>query len=258
MYRRSLILRLLVFCPLRRRNIVRARYGTGYNFYRDKEQRWNLNFTAQEMKTHRDLQRMLPQALTPYLDEWVAPGGPRDILLNAKVYGKLSPRTEWDDMAMFPLSGGRRMREGQLSKELPAWTYAAIGTAVHPHMARYTYATQILLMDDREIQTAADGLGDRPETVRQYYDFVPVQNRTDKANTMILDSIDKIRERHTAEDRLEELAKQLAQLPPDELQALLAQVQPTSQIAPSTERHDHHVGPTDRRPRQKPNQGRAA
>jgi integrase len=153
-YRNTLMVALLVHCPIRLRNLTMIRIGRHLN---NIEDRYQLDFEPSEVKTDRYLTLTLPTELTPYVDTWLEVWRP--ILLKDPVI----------DAFWIGIKGAPMQNRGVYGCVIAA-TEAAFGTSINPHLFRDIAASWIVDMTPENVGIASSLLGHiNPATTEDHY-----------------------------------------------------------------------------------------
>ena len=154
-YRDGLMIAILAARPVRLKNLTAIELGS--HLLRIDDLYW-LVFEAHEVKNRMHIEVPVPEALTPYIDDYLARHRPR--LLQGKESSRL-----WISRFGGPLSSGSIHRQVKLH------TKAAFGKAIHPHLFRDCAATSIAIHDPEHVRIAANILGHHNlATTQKYYD----------------------------------------------------------------------------------------
>lgn len=147
--RDTLLVALLLACPLREHNLAimelglhLVRLGTG------GEVSWHLRFEPDETKTGQALHLVVPSALTPYVDHYLAqvrPGFP----------GAATHAHVW------PAQKGRPMAEATIYASVMSTSQRLFGTALNPHAFRTLAATLLAEASPEDALHARPLLGHR-------------------------------------------------------------------------------------------------
>jgi len=153
-YRDGLMIALLVFAPLRRRNLAsleigRHVIGEGNNRY--------IVVPASETKTRTPIEFAIPELLLPDLDIYLRVVRPR-LLKDTQCQALwISPR-------------GTALRYGAFGDIISRHTLARLGTRLSPHDTRDAAATTWALFDPTKIGTATDLLSHTDgRTMQRHY-----------------------------------------------------------------------------------------
>jgi site-specific recombinase XerC len=154
-YRNSLMMALLICCPiLRRKNLVSIRIGRHLQALPD---RFRLSFSADEVKGGRPVDVILPEDLviymTHYLEEW------RPLL-----------QPDPTEDALWIGKDGEPLKELQTYLNFRNLTKRLLGQAINPHLFRDCAATFVAMEDPHHIGVASQILGHADlKTTEQYY-----------------------------------------------------------------------------------------
>jgi integrase len=173
-YRNTLMVTLLVHCPIRLRNLVMIRIG---KHLIKVEDRYQLDFEPSEVKTDRYLTHFLPAELTPYVDIWLEAWRP--LLLKDPVID-----------AFWVGIKGKPMRSRGVYGCVVATTEDAFGTSINPHLFRDIAASWIVDMTPENIGIASSLLGHiNPATTEDHY----IQANQSIAGARYRSSVDELR-----------------------------------------------------------------
>jgi integrase len=179
-YRNTLMVALLVHCPLRLRNLVMIRSGKHLNKVGD---RYQLDFEPSEVKTDRYLTLFLPTELTAYVDSWLEVWRP--ILLKDPAI----------DAFWIGVRGNRMQSRGVYGCVITT-TEAAFGTSINPHLFRDIAASWVVDMTPENVGIASSLLGHiNPATTEDHY----IQANQAVAGARYRASIDTLRNKFTRE-----------------------------------------------------------
>ena len=153
-YRNTLMVALLVHCPIRLRNLVMIRIGKHLNKVDD---RYKLDFEPSEVKTDRYFTHFLPTELTAHVDAWLKTWRP--ILLK-----------DTDIDAFWIGIRGQPMQNRGVYGCVIATTEAAFGTSINPHLFRDIAASWVVDMTPANVGIASSLLGHiNPATTEDHY-----------------------------------------------------------------------------------------
>ena len=179
-YRNTLMVALIVHCPIRLRNLVMIRIGKHLNKVDD---RYQLDFERAEVKTDRYLTLTLPTELTSYVDIWLEVWRPlllKDPNINAFWVG----------------IKGDPMRSRGVYGCVVATTEVAFGTSINPHLFRDIAASWIVDMTPENIGIASSILGHiNPATTEDHY----IQANQSIAGARYRSSVDELRNQFSNE-----------------------------------------------------------
>jgi integrase len=154
LYRDTLIVALLIACPVRLRNLAMIEIGTHLQLI---HREWHLRFDEAETKTRQPIHLVLPRELDPFLDLYLGTVWPA------------FPRIA-GDRHLWPGQKARPMAEITIYNAVIARTRALFGTAVAPHAFRTIAATFLSESSPEDALHARPLLGHRqPETTERYY-----------------------------------------------------------------------------------------
>jgi integrase/recombinase XerD len=155
-YRDGLMIALLAYRPIRRKNLAMMRLGrhlvkvTGC---------WQILFAAEETKSHVPYEAVLPSALTPRLERYLDVHRP--VLMRGKQADNqanvLPAHSEHD--ALWVSQRGTQLSIAALAGRIAAHTKAAFGRRVSPHLFRDAAATSIAVDNPKYIGDASLVLG---------------------------------------------------------------------------------------------------
>lgn len=152
--RDGLMIACLAARPLRRRTFCRLEIGRSM-VRTDNE--YLLRIPADETKTRQPYEAPLPEALTPYLDEYI--GVLRPTLLGAKASSRL-----------WITHMGTELTTDSFYLRLRKVTQRELGVPLNPHIFRDSLATSIAIDDPTHIRAAAPLLGHRSlSTTNRHY-----------------------------------------------------------------------------------------
>lgn len=153
-YRDTLLVALLLACPVRERNL--AMMEIGRHLVRRGEE-WHLCFEPRETKTGQALHLVAPSGLTGYLDEYLT-------RIRPTFRGAPSHAGVW------PAQKGRPMAEATIYGSVMATSRRLFGAALHPHAFRSLAATLLAETSPADALHARPLLGHRQMgTTARYY-----------------------------------------------------------------------------------------
>jgi integrase len=153
-YRDVLLVAFLLACPIRERNLAIVELGR--HLVRVSGD-WHLRFEPEETKTGQALHLVVPAALTPYLDDYMA-------RIRPAFPGAATHAHVW------PAQKGRPMAEETIYASVMATSKRLFGTALNPHAFRSLAATLLAESSPEDALHARLLLGHRqPETTEKYY-----------------------------------------------------------------------------------------
>jgi site-specific recombinase XerD len=153
-YRDTLMVALLLACPVRERNLAMMQLGRHLVPLGDE---WHLRFEPGETKTRQALHLVVPLALTRFVVDYLARGRPG------------FPRAATHDH-VWPAQKGRLMAEETIYSSVMPTSARLFGTALNPHAFRSLAATLLAETSSEDAQHAQALLGHRqPETTEKYY-----------------------------------------------------------------------------------------
>ena len=153
-YRNTLMIAILINCPIRLRNLSMIRIDKHLVF---DGARYRLDFEPAEVKTDRYLSCTLPENLTPHLSQWLNHWRPR--LMAAS-----------DHDAFWVGIRGAPMRPRGIYGCVISTTEAAFGVSINPHLFRDIAVSWIIDMDPAHAGITAPMLGHtNPRTTEEHY-----------------------------------------------------------------------------------------
>lgn len=153
-YRDTLIVALLIACPIRLRNLTMM--AVGRHLSREGNA-WHLRFAAGETKTRQPLHLIVPDALTPFVDEYLA-------RIRSTFPGACSHDRVW------AAAKGEPMAYETIYDRVRLTTQRLFGTALNPHAFRTIAATLLAETSPEDALHARSLLGHRkPTTTEQHY-----------------------------------------------------------------------------------------
>lgn len=153
-YRDGLMIALLATRPLRRRTLASIRVGKQLIRVNGD---WWLIFAGADVKTGRPIEFEWPQALTPWLEDYLEHWWPH--FRNIKSHKAL-----WASRNGTPMGGTA------LNVRICHYTEKAFGTSISVHLFRDCVATTIAQRDPAHVGTARELLGhSRLDTTHQHY-----------------------------------------------------------------------------------------
>ena len=153
-YRNTLMIAILINCPIRLRNLSMIRIDKHLVF---DGARYRLDFEPAEVKTDRYLSCTLPENLTPHLSQWL---------------NHLRPRlmAESDHDAFWVGIRGAPMRPRGIYGCVISTTEAAFGVSINPHLFRDIAVSWIIDMDPAHAGITSPMLGHtNPRTTEEHY-----------------------------------------------------------------------------------------
>ena len=186
-YRNGLIIALLGYSAIRRRNL--AMIEIGRHLTEDGEG-YRLDFTAQETKQKRKISFILPAALVTALNRYLQVYRP--VLL------ELGPHQGKAGSALWVGADGDRLNAGGIYRATTEYTKAKLGYAVSPHRFRDSAATTIATEDPAHVRDILAVLGhSSPATSERHYN----QAGTIEASQAYHKALRKLRSRHARRRR---------------------------------------------------------
>lgn len=174
-YRDTLIVALLLACPLRLRNLAMMELGRHLVRIGDE---WHLRFEPGETKTGQPLHLIVPAALTRFMDEYlerIRPAFP----------GVGSHRCVW------AAQKGRPMAEETIYDRVVQTSERLFGTALNPHAFRTLAATLLAETSPEDALRARPLLGHRQfATTEQFY----IRANQLSAARRVADALQRIRD----------------------------------------------------------------
>ena len=154
-YRDGLMIALLAARPARLKNLTAIRIG--HHLIRSDDVYW-LVFEAREVKNHRHIEVPIPEALAPYMGDYLAHHRPR------LLQGHQSDRL-W--ISRF----GGDLSSNSIRRQIKLHTEVAFGKPIYPHLFRDCAATSIAIHDPEHVWITANILGNNTlATSQKYYD----------------------------------------------------------------------------------------
>jgi integrase len=158
-FRDGLMIALLIFCPLRRRNLASLAIGNGLERQGDH---WQIRIPGEETKSGREIFCRWPGQLDVALAEYLTVHRPA-LLVRYAVRG---PATE----ALWISRHGRKMSSQAIYETVCRRTEVEFGTAIHPHAFRHIAATTIATSAPEQIDLIMTILGHSSiRTSEKYY-----------------------------------------------------------------------------------------
>lgn len=159
-YRDGLIVALLAYRPVRIKNLASMRLGQHVKKISGK---WWILFAAEETKSRRPYEALVPEALTPRLQRYLE--WHRRILLRGESGG---PEADID--ALWVSEVATQLETGALARRIVNHTKAEFGSSVPPHWFRDAAATSIAVDNPRHVGDAQLVLGHAGlETTQKHY-----------------------------------------------------------------------------------------
>ncbi len=153
-YRDTLLVALLIACPIRERNL--AQMEMGRHLVRVGED-WHLRFEPAETKTTQALHLVVPSKLTGYVDNYLA-------RIRPAFPGAATHAHVW------PAQKGRPIAEETIYSSVMAISQRLFGTALNPHAFRSLAATLLAETSPEDALHARPLLGHRqPKTTEKHY-----------------------------------------------------------------------------------------
>ena len=159
-FRDGLMIALLAYVPLRRKNFTRL--ALGHSLVR-RQGRWFIQLTPEETKTHAWFELALPEALEPWLGRYLGNYRPR---LLARTGRWQQPAGD----ALWVSSHGSPITEIALYDRIRRRTSERFGAGVSPHLFRDAAASTLATEAPLHVRIAAPLLGHRSfQTTEKYY-----------------------------------------------------------------------------------------
>jgi integrase len=154
-FRDGLVIALLAARPIRLKNLAALEIGRHLPCI---DGVYWLRLEADEVKNAKHIEVSLPEALTPWLERYLASVRPR--LLGTATSARL-----WISCQGAPMS------DGLIREHVCKHTKAAFGVAISPHLFRDCAATSVAIEDPEHGRIAASILGHHTlATTQRYYD----------------------------------------------------------------------------------------
>ncbi len=147
-YRNGLIIALLGYWPIRRRNLAMIEIGRHLTDYGEG---YRLDFTARETKQKREISFNLPPTLVTALQRYLQVYRP--VLL------ELGPHQGKAGKVLWVGADGDRLNAGGIYRATTEYTKAKLGYAVSPHRFRDSAATTIATEDPAHVRDILAVLG---------------------------------------------------------------------------------------------------
>jgi integrase len=152
--RDTLLVALLLACPVRECNL--AMMEVGRHLVRLGAE-WHLRFEPEETKTRQALHMVVPAALTPFVEDYLARVRPAFLGAASHVH-------------VWPAQKGRPMAEETIYASVMSRSQRLFGTALNPHAFRSLAATLLAETSPEDALHARPLLGHRqPQTTEQHY-----------------------------------------------------------------------------------------
>lgn len=159
-FRDGLMIALLSLRPLRRRNL--RELALGRSLIRTAAG-WAIRLTADETKTHMDIEWPWPAALCDALETYLAEHRPRLMVCESRWRREIGP-------ALWVSSHGSPMTEMAIYDMIAERTRRAFGHVINPHLFRDSAATTMAIRDPVHVRIAAPLLGHKNfATTERYY-----------------------------------------------------------------------------------------
>lgn len=181
-YRDGLMIALLAARPFRLKNFTSMTIG---QHIVHANGRYDLRFTAAEMKTRKAMELPFPTELVPYLETYLTEHRPILLLSNghARVPSKSSAETSGLWISIF----GRQMAEVSVHGRMVELTRRAFGKSVNPHLFRDCAATSIALQDPQHSYIIMSVLGHSSlATSERYYNHASALKANEAYQTNVL------------------------------------------------------------------------
>jgi integrase/recombinase XerD len=159
-FRDGLMIALLAYVPIRRKNF--ARLSLGENLVK-RQNRWLIMLTPEETKTHAWFQTIWPVALEPYLARYLERHRPC-LVANIGRWSKPTGTAVWVSSHSSP------MTEIAIYDRICRQTRKHFGAHVSPHLFRDAAASTLATEAPAHVRIAAPLLGHRSfQTTEKYY-----------------------------------------------------------------------------------------
>ncbi len=166
-YRDGLMIALLAYRPVRRKNLAMMRLGRHLVKVSGS---WQILFAADETKSHVPYEAVLPLALTPRLERYLEVHRP--VLMRRKQadHQESALPTGPEYGALWVSQRRTQLNSHVLAKRIAARTKAAFGQSISPHLFRDAAATSIAIENPKHIGDASLVLGhaDHSMTEKHY------------------------------------------------------------------------------------------
>lgn len=178
-FRDTLIIGILICCPIRLKNIAMMHLGQHIRQVGDE---WRLSFDASETKTYQDLTYVLPRSLAPALTHYlsnVRPGFPRAA----------------NTLALWMSQKGSPLAYQSIYGRVIMVTDRLFEVDINPHAFRTIAASWLAHRSSSDAAHARPILGNRDQaTTERHY----IQPATLEASRKVSDAIIEIRKRSSA------------------------------------------------------------
>jgi len=189
-YRDGLMIALLAYRPVRKKNFAAMRLGV--HIVEQHGRHW-MQFSAAETKNRVAYQAVLPQALEEKLRRYVSYHWP--IL----VAGTRGERRSGVD-ALWVSTSGTPMSMGTLANRIEERTKAAFGQSIPPHWFRDAAATSIAIDDPIHVRDAHLILGHADMAITEkYYNQAQSLQASRRHHAMLADLLERSRHRGSKE-----------------------------------------------------------
>lgn len=185
-YRDGLMILLLAYVPLRRKNFTALRYND--HFVQHGEELW-IDVPGECSKTRtkngKPIDRPLPDELRDCLEEYITIH--RAFLLQRRGRWHKHPGD-----ALWISKDGSALTEIAFYFRIKKRTEAAFGYIVNPHLFRHSAATTIAIERPKQVKMASAILGNSPSTAGRHYNLA----NTIDAATRYQDELAKLRRKY--------------------------------------------------------------
>ncbi len=160
LFRDGLILLLLAFLPLRRKNFSQLTLGQSLM---QRDGHWFVTLTPEDTKTHSYFEAILPKQLISYLETYLAVHRPVLLACRGRWYSDPGNR-------LWLSTHGSAMKEIAIYDRVARYTLAAFGEVISPHRFRDMLASTIASHAPEHVHSAAPLLGHASiRTTEKYY-----------------------------------------------------------------------------------------
>jgi integrase/recombinase XerD len=153
-YRDGLVIALLSYRPVRRKNLAMMRLG---RHLVKAGGVWRILFAAEETKSRVPCEAIVPVALAPRLDRYLAEYRP--VLMAGEQAADRAPQIDPELAAVWVSEVGTQLESGALGRRVFVHTRDAFGRGIGPHMFRDAAATSIAVDNPKHIGDASLALG---------------------------------------------------------------------------------------------------
>jgi integrase len=152
MFRNGLMIALLAYCPIRRKNFAALEIGRSFV---NIDGIWWIVLTAAETKEKREDERPVPEELTDSIERYL------------EIYRPILTRSKTGSNALWMARDGKPMSCASVAETITETTRMAVGVSVNPHLFRTAGVTTLATRAGNKPHAGGALLHHRPGPVTQ-------------------------------------------------------------------------------------------